>query len=188
MTVSRGGGNGKSQRRKSRCRHFESASHHLIRIFFSLDRSHEVVTLTVSPFLSHRLLTTWDYVILSDTCKITLFKMAARDLSGAEEIMRSTWSWACRPRDRCPRSATYTPGYPAVEEGPSLLGGLPRRPPVVPDGNNHRAHPSAGNQMSCHAVRPFRYRRKKSARLLSFLERGAIGRSMISSARADEMI
>lgn len=71
---------------------------------------------------------------------------------GVKKIMRSTWSWACRPRDRCPHSVTYTPGYPAVEEGPSLPGGLPRRPPVVPDGNNHRAHSSAGNQMSCHAT------------------------------------
>lgn len=163
----------------------------LIRISFSHDRNHEVVTLTVSrppppSSVEHRLLTTRYYAILSDTCRITLLKMAARDSSGVEEIMRSTWSWACRPRDRCPRSATYTPGYPAVEEGPSLLGGLPRRPPVVPDGNNHRAHPSAGNQMSYHAVRPFRYRRKKGCLLAYFLssERGAIGRSMISSARA----
>lgn len=87
--------------------------------------------------------------------------MATRDPFDVGEIMRSTWSWACRPRDRCPRSAIYTPGYPAVEEGPSLLEDLPRRPPVVPDGN--RTHPSAGNQMSYHAVRPFRYRVKKNA-------------------------
>lgn len=67
--------------------------------------------------------------------------------------MRSTWSWACRTRDRCPRSVTYTPGYPAAEVGPSLPEDLPRRPPVVPDGNNHRAHSSAGNQIRC----PFRF-------------------------------
>lgn len=93
--------------------------------------------------------------------------MADRCPSGVKEIIRSTWSWACRPRDRCPRLAIYTPGYPAVEEGPSLLGGLPRRPPVVPDGN--RAHPSVRNQMSCHAVRPFPYRVKKRRVLFFFL-------------------
>lgn len=113
------------------------------------------------------------------------YEMADRRPSGVKEIMRSTWSWACRPRDRCPRSAIYTPGYPAVEEGPSLPMGLPRRPPVVPDGN--RAHPSARNQMSCHAVRPFPYRVKKEIRVLSFFlslfERGATDRSMILSAR-----
>lgn len=116
--------------------------------------------------------------------------MATRDPFALERFMRSTWSWACRPRDRCPRSATYTPGYPAVEEGPSLLGDLPRRPPVVPDGNNHRAHPSAGNQMSC--VMPCALsvtaRKKESAFSFSFLERGAIGRSMISSVcRRDDI-
>lgn len=93
--------------------------------------------------------------------------MADRCPSGVKEIIRSTWSWACRPRDRCPRLAIYTPGYPAVEEGPSLLGGLPRRPPVVPDGN--RAHPSVRNQMSCHAVRPFPYRVKKKSAFFFFL-------------------
>lgn len=87
--------------------------------------------------------------------------MADRCPSDVKEIMRSTWSWACRPRDRCPRLAIYTPGYPAVEEGPSLLGDLLRRPPVVPDG--HRAHPSVRNQMSCHAVCPFPYRVKKES-------------------------
>lgn len=94
--------------------------------------------------------------------------MADRRPSGIKEIMRSTWSWACRPRDRCPRLAIYTPGYPAVEEGPWLLGDLPRRPPVVPDGNNHRAHPSVRNQMSCHAVCPFPYRVKKKESAFSF--------------------
>lgn len=63
----RGGGNDKSQRRKSRCRHFEPASHHLIRIFFSLDRSHEVVTLTVSPSLSHRTSSTLNDLGLRDS-------------------------------------------------------------------------------------------------------------------------
>lgn len=107
--------------------------------------------------------------------------------------MIRTWSWACRPRDRCPRSATYTPGYPAAEEGPSLPEDLPRRPPVVPDGNNHWAHPSAGNQIiPCHAVisrARARARARKREReggnfppsFSLFLERRAIDRSMILS-------
>lgn len=66
----------------------------------------------------------------------------------------STWSWACRPRDRCPRWAIYIPGYPVAEEVLLLLEDLPRRPPVVPDGNNHRVHPSARNHQiqSCHSL------------------------------------
>lgn len=60
----------------------------------------------------------------------------------------STWSWACRPPDRCPRSAIYIPGYPSAGEVLSLLEGLPRRPPVVPDGNNQRKHPSARNHQT----------------------------------------
>lgn len=123
--------------------------------------------------------------------------------------MRSTWSWACRPRDRCPRSATYTPGYPAAEVGLSLLGDLLRRPPVVPDGNNHRAHPSAGNQIRCPvmpcALSVFTFfflsfciaqtvlsfflrlflRFSRSFLFFACLERSAIGRSMIRVSASD---
>lgn len=69
-------------------------------------------------------------------------------------VISSTWSWACRPRDRCPRWAIYIPGYPVAEEVLLLLEDLPRRPPVVPDGNNHRVHPSARNHQiqSCHSL------------------------------------
>lgn len=150
----------KSQRWKDHSRHFEWAFHHLVRILFVLSRLKSRGR-SFNGFREHSTLNDFELRDFPWRVKITPFKMATRDPFGVGEIMRSTWSWACRPRDRCPRSATYTPGYPAVAEGPSLLEDLPRRPPVVPDGNNHRARPSAGNQMSCHAVRPFRYRVKR---------------------------
>lgn len=68
----------------------------------------------------------------------------------------STWSWACRPRDRCPRWVIYIPGYLLAGEVLSLLEDLPRRPPVVPDGNNHLAHPSARNHQIPSCCSPFR--------------------------------
>lgn len=134
---------------------FQPASRHFIRNFLSTGC--EEFFFPIEPELSCNGLELRSFLTRKD--RDSDYEMADRRPSGVKEIMRSTWSWACRPRDRCPRSAIYTPGYPAVEEGPSLPMGLPRRPPVVPDGN--RAHPSARNQMSCHAVRPFPYRVKK---------------------------
>lgn len=159
-------------------------SQRLIHIFFSLDQSHEAVISTVSPYQAPTLNDLRLTAVFPDTWKLRLVQNG-----GSRPIRR----WRSHAVDLVLGMSAPRPLSSLGDLYSWLSRG--RRGPVTPRGSPSTSTSRPGRQqpgptplcgksdvLSCRA--PFPLPRKKNA-LFSFFERGAIGRSMISSARKE---